>query len=65
MRRIAYLDDCRRQCPGGNPCCCSRLVPHALHICSDPDCKCHTRRRYATEPQVIKVDEPVCEEVTP
>ncbi len=36
---------CRALCPCGNPCTCSGH-PHALHICSDPDCPCHSRTRY-------------------
>lgn len=37
---------CAHCCPGKQPCCCTNQHPHVLHICSNPDCMCHSRRRY-------------------
>ena len=36
---------CGRRCPAGRKCVCNPL-PHALHICGDPHCMCHSRERY-------------------
>jgi len=36
---------CQQQCPGGEPCCCFENS-HVYHICIDPACMCHSRRRY-------------------
>lgn len=37
---------CKRRCPGGNPCDCDGNVYHPLHCCRKPDCPCHSRQRY-------------------
>jgi len=41
---------CRRLCPCGNPCCLDAVTAekrgHVLHICDDPDCRCHSMDRY-------------------
>ena len=41
---------CRKLCPCGNDCCLDAYTtqgkPHALHICNDDECKCHSMERY-------------------
>lgn len=37
---------CNEVCPGGRDCCCDQYTAHRLHICTDPDCYCHTEKRY-------------------
>ena len=37
---------CAYHCPDGQPCCCTNRHQHVYHICSDPACECHSRRRY-------------------
>lgn len=39
-------ESCKKQCPGGLDCCCNGRVRHTLHICSAPDCECHSLERY-------------------
>jgi hypothetical protein len=33
-------------CPGGHDCTLAACMEHELHICKNPDCKCHSRERY-------------------
>lgn len=42
-------DQCIGECPAGNPCTLSKWMMHALHICSDSACFCHTKERYESE----------------
>lgn len=44
--RYLPVNPCRRICPGGEDCCLNGQVPHDLHICDDPSCRCHSRERY-------------------
>ena len=46
--RFQGVTGCNALCPEGKLCNCEDPVysSHELHICSDPDCKCHSRRRY-------------------
>ncbi len=39
---------CREKCRGGQPCRCMRLygTPHTQHICTNPQCACHTPAAY-------------------
>lgn len=37
---------CRHQCPGGAQCICNAMVHHALHVCANPCCSCHSQERY-------------------
>lgn len=36
---------CTDCCPEGNPCTLNADVPHTLHVCHNPGCACHSRRR--------------------
>lgn len=42
---MADVGYCKAKCPGGAKCRCT-AHPHALHICSDPGCPCHSADRY-------------------
>lgn len=44
-------DQCTHDCPGGHACILVCRVPHRAHICSLPDCWCHTAERYECEKQ--------------
>ena len=37
---------CKRKCPGGYACTCNAIEGHALHICRNVDCWCHSQDRY-------------------
>ena len=37
---------CAHCCPGGQACVCVPERAHALHICRNEDCFCHSRERY-------------------
>jgi hypothetical protein len=37
---------CSDLCPEGCHCALSGRHAHRLHICSNPDCKCHSQSRY-------------------
>ena len=39
---------CKGRCPGGKDCYCETWTgsTHNAHMCSDPDCVCHSRKRY-------------------
>jgi hypothetical protein len=41
---------CQTRCPRQNLCVCRADVRHTLHICSSPDCACHSRERYEGRP---------------
>lgn len=43
---VAERVRCAHECPGGCPCKLRSDVQHTLHICSDPECVCHSRQRY-------------------
>lgn len=37
---------CKRKCPGGYQCACDAIDGHALHICRNKNCWCHSQDRY-------------------
>ena len=41
---------CKRKCPGGYQCTCNAIEGHALHICQNRDCWCHSQDRYNNRP---------------
>jgi hypothetical protein len=47
---------CNDCCPEGHGCALRADMPHVLHICSNPQCKCHSKARYqpgaTPEPEV-------------
>jgi hypothetical protein len=42
---MAYIK-CKATCPHGRPCTCNGAIKHGLHVCSAPDCACHSAARY-------------------
>ena len=46
--RFQGVRDCNELCTGGKLCYCQDMFgkQHSMHICSDPDCRCHSRERY-------------------
>lgn len=44
--QYATRHTCSAQCPDGQPCCLDGEAPHALHVCCDSCCLCHSERRY-------------------
>lgn len=46
--RFQGVTGCSSLCPEGKLCNCEDPVysSHELHICSDPECRCHSRERY-------------------
>lgn len=40
---------CKEFCPDGHKCVLRSNVPHTMHLCSNPNCYCHTQRRYIVE----------------
>lgn len=42
----ASAGSCKKKCPGGYQCNCDSNIDHALHICKNPDCWCHSLDRY-------------------
>lgn len=46
--RFQGVRECNKRCVGNKKCYCQDMHgnEHSLHICSDPDCKCHSRERY-------------------
>ncbi len=44
--QYAVRTTCSDRCPYGNICCLDGEAPHALHICSYFDCRCHSEWRY-------------------
>ena len=49
---MAYIK-CQHKCPGGQSCRCDGAIKHALHLCSDKTCSCHTARRYGLERRIV------------
>lgn len=41
---------CRKKCPGGYKCNCDGEIEHALHICKESTCWCHSQDRYEGKP---------------
>lgn len=37
---------CKAICTGHNRCVLDGVIAHRLHICSAPDCECHSQARY-------------------
>ena len=46
LRLRTRPDGCAHCCPGGQACVCVPERAHALHICRNEDCFCHSRERY-------------------
>ena len=46
VRQQTGQNGCAHCCPGGQACVCVSERAHALHICRNEDCFCHSRERY-------------------
>jgi len=46
--RFQGVTGCNKLCPEGKLCYCQNMYgkQHSLHICSDSECRCHSRERY-------------------
>ena len=55
--RFQGITGCKEVCPGGNLCYCEDafLKSHELHVCSNPECRCHSRERYE-KPKKLESD---------
>lgn len=51
--RMFEPGQCTGSCPEGSKCVCHQRVKHLYHICSDPDCRCHSIRRYNTQEVIV------------